>query len=188
VVQPALPRALDLHAIDLVLVPPEHAAQLDRRQELVVGVHPHRPVGTATVDLVDERVACLAEIPQLPVAVLVPARRAGVRLRVHRLADRRRRDLERAVGRAGVDQHDAVDDVLDRLEATRQVALLVLDDHAGQHQRLARERSQHDVALSRAVERIRELDREQVGGLHAKLEQAGERVHERRDCRNARAA
>jgi hypothetical protein len=116
VVQPAMSAALDLHAVDLVLVPPERAPQVDRRHELVVGVHPEQPVGAAAVDLVDEHVACLAEVPQLPVAVLVLARRAGVDLRVDRLADRRRRDLERAVGRSGVDQHDAVDDVLDRAQ------------------------------------------------------------------------
>ena len=177
---PALAVAFDLHAEHVVLAPVQRAAQIGRRQQLVVGVHPQHEVRAAPLDFVDEHVARLAEVPQLPVAGRVLPRRAGVDLREHgKPAGRGHR--ERRIGRAGVDDHRGVDDADQRREAARQVALLVLDDQPGADERLARQRAQHDVALSRTLHRHGRLDVEQVAALHAQLEQARQRVEIRMD-------
>ena len=96
-------------------------------------------------------------------------------------ADGRGSDLKRGVGRSGIDDHHAIDDGLDRLEAARQVAFLVLDDQAGVYDGLARQRPQHEIALPRPLHGRGVRDGEQVSAAHEQLEHAAHGVKIRMD-------
>ena len=80
--QPGLPQPVmgplraaagDLHAEHVVLAPKEGAAQIVRREQLVVGIHPQHVVRAALLDGGDEHVAGRREIPELPVTAIIAA-------------------------------------------------------------------------------------------------------------------
>src|SRR5580765_564520 len=82
--RPTITPTLHLHAKNVILVPVQGPTELIRCQELVVAVHPEYVVRSARLDLPDEDVARLAEVPDLPVACLVLPRGVRVRLRKDR--------------------------------------------------------------------------------------------------------